>query len=101
MNLLEPASQEAFEAEEQLPLTQRPMEIEEPLPPNFPLSQILMSEGATWLRGSRPRHPSTSREHEGTNLEEEERPLARRRIRRQIVSRPAQQGVPPVIPPVA
>ena len=77
MNLSELASQEAFEVEEQLPLTQRPMEIDEPLPPNFPLSQILMSEGATWLRGSRPRQPSTSREHEGTNLEEEEPPALR------------------------
>ena len=55
VNLSERASQEAFEVEEQLPLSQRPMEIEEPLLPNFPLSQILMLEGATWLRGSRPR----------------------------------------------
>ena len=101
MNLSKLASKEAFEAEDQLPLTQRPMEIEEPLPLNFPLSQILMSEGATWLRGSRPRQPSTSREFEGTNLEKEEPPSLRRRIRRQIVSRPTQQGVPPVIPPVA
>ena len=38
------------------------------------------------------------RPHKGTNLEEEEPPLARRRIRRQIVSRPTQQGVPLVIP---
>ena len=59
-----------------------------------------MSKGATWLCGSHPRQPSTSREHEGTNLEKEERPSARQRIQRQIVSRPAQQGVPPVIPPV-
>ena len=36
VKLSEPASQEAFGAEEQLPLTQRPMEIEEPLPTNFP-----------------------------------------------------------------
>ena len=47
VNLSEPALQEAFKAEEQLPLTQRPMKVEEPLPPNFPLSQILMLEGAT------------------------------------------------------
>ena len=100
VNLSELASQVAFEAEEQLPLTQRLMEIEEPLPPNFPLSQILMSEGATWLCGSRPRQPSTSREHESTNLEEEEPTALRRRIRRQIVPRSAQQGVPPVAPPV-
>ena len=38
MNLSELASQETFEVEEQLLLTQRPMEIEEPLLPNFSLS---------------------------------------------------------------